>query len=224
MRDSLYGDAARITQRTTALRHAKTAGRHPADVIAGLASPGRRGTVVDIGCGRGTTTLTLAQRLAPPRLIGFDQSAALLAVAARRLAGHAHVEFLQGDFHAIALADASASATAIVAAFTTRPAPPPRSLRSPAALPPEGYRSRSGTARSRPPPPSPTSWPPAHEGLHQDLRQPRCPPEVTRTPPVDRARHTRHPYTGHPRRTLHRDRLRVPTGATRLTRRPANPG
>ncbi|TMR99491.1 class I SAM-dependent methyltransferase [Nonomuraea basaltis] len=125
IRSNLYGDAARITQRTTALRRAKTAGRHPADVIADLASTGPRGTVVDIGCGRGTTTLTLAQRLAPPRLIGFDQSAALLTVAARRLAGHGCVEFLQGDFHAIALADASAMVT--VAAFCLYHSPCPAS-------------------------------------------------------------------------------------------------
>ncbi|SPL88445.1 unnamed protein product [[Actinomadura] parvosata subsp. kistnae] len=33
IRDHLYGDAARLTQRTTARRRAKTAGHHPAGVI-----------------------------------------------------------------------------------------------------------------------------------------------------------------------------------------------
>ncbi|MBN6050754.1 class I SAM-dependent methyltransferase, partial [Nonomuraea sp. RK-328] len=126
IRGNLYGDAARITQRTSALRRAKTAGRHPADVIADLAARGLRGTVVDIGCGRGTTTLALAERLAPPRLIAFDQSAALLAVAACRLAGHGCVEFVQGDFHAIPLADASA--TVIVAAFCLYHSPSPATV------------------------------------------------------------------------------------------------
>ncbi|MFG1706485.1 class I SAM-dependent methyltransferase [Nonomuraea sp. M3C6] len=123
IRDALYGDAARIAQRTSALRRAKISGRHPATVIADLASAGPRGTVVDIGCGRGTSTLALARRLAPPRLIAFDQSAALLADAEHRLAGHAGVEFLQGDFHAIGLADASAMV--IVAAFCLYHSPHP---------------------------------------------------------------------------------------------------
>ncbi|MFJ1757026.1 methyltransferase domain-containing protein [Kitasatospora sp. NPDC088134] len=115
VRHDLYADADRIAQRTGALSRAKTAGPHPATVIVDLAATGLRGTVLDIGCGRGTTTLALAERLDPPRLIAFDQSTALLAEARTRLAGRPGVEFLRGDFHAIDLPNTSVAVT--VAAF-----------------------------------------------------------------------------------------------------------
>jgi SAM-dependent methyltransferase len=126
IREALHAGADRIAQRTAALARAKTTGPHPAPVIADLAATGPRGTVLDIGCGRGTTTLALAERLAPTRLIAFDQSAALLAEAERRLTGHVGVEFTRGDFHAIDLPDDSVAIA--VAAFclyhSPRPAEP----------------------------------------------------------------------------------------------------
>ncbi|MGW4896615.1 class I SAM-dependent methyltransferase [Kitasatospora sp. NPDC004240] len=115
VRHDLYADADRITRRTGALARAKTAGPHPAIVIADLAATGLRGTVLDIGCGRGTTTLALADRLAPPRLIAFDQSATLLAEAQTRLTGRVGVEFRRGDFHTIDLPNSSVAVA--VAAF-----------------------------------------------------------------------------------------------------------
>ncbi|MET8540972.1 methyltransferase domain-containing protein [Kitasatospora sp. NPDC004799] len=126
VRGTLYAEAGRLTQRTTALARAKTAGRHPAAVIAELAADGPRGTVLDIGCGRGTTTVALAERLDPPKLIAFDQSAALLTDAQRRLAGRMGVRYMRGDFHAIALPDASVAVAA--AAFCLYHSPEPTAV------------------------------------------------------------------------------------------------
>ncbi|MEV6981791.1 class I SAM-dependent methyltransferase [Sphaerisporangium sp. NPDC051017] len=126
VRHSLYGDADRIAQRTSALARAKTAGPHPASVIADLAATGLRGTVIDIGCGRGTTTVALAERLDPPRLVAFDQSAALLAEAQSRLTGRMGVEFLRGDFHAIDLPNTSVGVA--VAAFCLYHSPRPATV------------------------------------------------------------------------------------------------
>jgi len=126
VRNRLYADIHRIAQRTSALARAKTAGPHPATVIADLAATGPRGTVLDIGCGRGTTTLALAERLVPPRLIAFDQSAALLTEARSRFIGRAGAEFLRGDFHAIELPDASVAVA--VAAFCLYHSPRPAAV------------------------------------------------------------------------------------------------
>ncbi|MEV7020882.1 class I SAM-dependent methyltransferase [Kitasatospora sp. NPDC093558] len=126
VRHDLYADADRITQRTSALARVKTAGPHPATVIADLAATGLRGTVLDIGCGRGTTTLALAERLTPPRLIAFDQSAALLAETERRLAGHTGAKTMRGDFHAIALPNSSVAVA--VAAFCLYHSPRPAAV------------------------------------------------------------------------------------------------
>ncbi|MFJ9609603.1 class I SAM-dependent methyltransferase [Kitasatospora sp. NPDC101176] len=126
VRDTLYSDAGRLAQRTTALARAKTFGRHPAAVIAELAADGPRGTVLDIGCGRGTTTVVLAERLDPPKLIAFDQSVALLSEAQRRLAGRMGVRYMRGDFHTIALPDASVAVAA--AAFCLYHSPEPAAV------------------------------------------------------------------------------------------------
>ncbi|MFJ8442391.1 class I SAM-dependent methyltransferase [Kitasatospora griseola] len=126
VRHDLYADADRITQRTSALARAKTTGAHPATVIADLAATGLHGTVLDIGCGRGTTTLALAERLTPPTLIAFDQSAALLAETEHRLAGYLGVKSMRGDFHAIALPNSSVAVA--VAAFCLYHSPQPAAV------------------------------------------------------------------------------------------------
>src|SRR5436190_20858405 len=55
---------------------------------------------IDVGCGCGTTTLALAERVGPRgRVLGVDISAVMLARASERArsAGLASVEFVDGD-------------------------------------------------------------------------------------------------------------------------------
>ncbi len=128
VRGSLYATAARLAQRTDALGRAKRTGRPAAQVIADLATahlpsgPGR--IVVDVGCGRGTTTRTLAQRLVCAGLVGVDASPAMLAAARARLAGGAaSVRLVCADFHELPFQDASVHLA--VAAFCLYHSPRP---------------------------------------------------------------------------------------------------
>jgi SAM-dependent methyltransferase len=125
----LYADARRLARRTSALHAAKASGSDATATIAelaGRASPHDRAPAVgDIGCGRGSTTLALAARLAPARVVALDQSAALLTVLAARAraAGHT-VETVRADFHRLPLPTGALDLA--VAAFclyhSTRPA------------------------------------------------------------------------------------------------------
>ncbi|WP_058043956.1 class I SAM-dependent methyltransferase [Streptomyces roseifaciens] len=127
----LYGRAARLTRRTGALLRAKTSGRPVPEVIVrsltehhGEGAP-PLGLVVDIGCGRGTTTRVLAEQLRPTSLVGVDLAPALLADARDRVGRQREVraEFVQADFHQLPLADGSAGA--VVAAFCLYHSPQP---------------------------------------------------------------------------------------------------
>lgn len=89
-------------------------------------APGER--VLDVGCGSGAVTRTLAQRVTPGgRAVGLDASTALLKVA-RELANKAGlgaiIEFKDGDCRAIPFPDASFDA--VVAATTLSHVPDPR--------------------------------------------------------------------------------------------------
>lgn len=118
---ALYGSVDRLAARTDALHRAKTAGRPATDVVAELADAHRGQldwrVVVDIGCGRGSSTQTLAVRLRPARLVGVDASAAMLAEARRRMPDTVgtSVSWTQGDFHQLPLQTGSCSL--VVAAF-----------------------------------------------------------------------------------------------------------
>lgn len=124
----LYADPGRLTRRTAALHAAKIQGSDVADTITTLIhtdeEPTQGGTVVDVGCGRGTTSLRLAATLPAARVIVVDRSAALLATARHRaVAADVHVHPVQADFHALPLPRHSADT--VVAAFclyhSTRP-------------------------------------------------------------------------------------------------------
>lgn len=120
VRGPLYASADRLAQRTGALHRARVAGRHAGEVIADLAEAalapgGRRARLADIGCGRGTTTRMLAQRIPGAVVAGLDLSAALLAAARERQPEEPAVRFVRSDFCRLPLADRSCHV--VVAAF-----------------------------------------------------------------------------------------------------------
>ncbi|MEV2189806.1 methyltransferase domain-containing protein [Streptomyces phaeochromogenes] len=127
----LYGHPGRLAGRTGALMRAKTVGRPVPETIADLVNahgqaPARRlGTVADIGCGRGTSSRVLAERLRPLRLVGIDASATLLAAARERVGKipGVDVSFVEGDFHRLPLD--SGTCDVAVAAFCLYHSPQP---------------------------------------------------------------------------------------------------
>jgi SAM-dependent methyltransferase len=69
-------------------------GRRALQVLA----PKSGESVLDIGCGGGTTSLDLARAVAPDgTVVGVDLSAAVLAFAQRDAEGYERVRFVQGD-------------------------------------------------------------------------------------------------------------------------------
>jgi ubiquinone/menaquinone biosynthesis C-methylase UbiE len=63
--------------------------------------------VLDVGCGPGTITLDIAQRVAPGQVTGIDPSADVIAQAKADAKGVANVEFATGDIYALDHADGS---------------------------------------------------------------------------------------------------------------------
>ncbi|NYI05545.1 class I SAM-dependent methyltransferase [Allostreptomyces psammosilenae] len=133
VRPGLYAEAGRLTSRTSALHRAKSEGRPVADAIVDLAlrhaAVTRAAIVLDLGCGRGTTTRALAERLRPAQLLGVDASAALLS-RARTRTGAANettrISWLCADFHHLPLPTASSALA--VAAFCLYHSPTPRAV------------------------------------------------------------------------------------------------
>ncbi|MFD0441267.1 class I SAM-dependent methyltransferase [Streptomyces chartreusis] len=129
----LYGDPSRLAGRSNALMRAKTAGRPVPDTIVELVRAhhvraGRLGAVLDIGCGRGTSSAVLASLLHPERVVGLDAAPALIDQArerTRHLPG-VQVSFLQGDFHQLPLPTASCDLA--VAAFCLYHSPRPQTV------------------------------------------------------------------------------------------------
>lgn len=68
-----------------------------ADIIRKRASPNRRLTVMDVGCGNGFTLQTLAQRFRDIDIIGVEQSTPLRELAKSRFNDTNRVEVLAGD-------------------------------------------------------------------------------------------------------------------------------
>ena len=67
--------------------------------------PGAR--VLDVGCGPGTITVDIADRVAPGRVIGIDASAEVIDQARRDASGVDNVDFATGDVYALDLPDSS---------------------------------------------------------------------------------------------------------------------
>ncbi len=78
-------------------------------------------TVADLGCGTGA----LAAELAPwvGRVVGIDQSAAMLKAARRRTGGLPNVELRRGALEAVPLEDSSCDAALLVLVLTYVPEP-----------------------------------------------------------------------------------------------------
>ncbi|MEV0688369.1 class I SAM-dependent methyltransferase [Nocardia sp. NPDC050378] len=114
----LYADAGRTQRRTSALLAAKISGENATTTIVDLATghAPKQPKACEIGCGRGTVTLALAEALAPAHHTVVDISPAFLTTVNERAtaAGFA-VETVHGDFHHLPLPDATFDV--LVAAF-----------------------------------------------------------------------------------------------------------
>jgi ArsR family transcriptional regulator len=76
-------------------------------------------TVADLGCGTGQVVAELAPFVG--RVIGVDNSAAMLKAAKRRVNGTGNVELRRGDLESLPLEDASCDAALLVLALTYVP-------------------------------------------------------------------------------------------------------
>ena len=127
VRGGLYASADRLARRSSALHRAKVAGRHAGQVIADLAARaaplGAR--VADIGCGRGTTTRMLAQRLPGAKVAAVNLSAAMLATTRDRLPAET-AGLVRADFCDLPLR--TGSFDVIVAAFCLYHCPCPEEV------------------------------------------------------------------------------------------------
>jgi SAM-dependent methyltransferase len=124
---ALYAGPARLAQRTTAMHSAKVSGADATDTIAALAAA--TGTapdvIIDVGCGRGTTTVRLAHQYPSAAILAIDQSPGLLTVARDRLPGQRRrTTLVAADFHHLPLP--AASADLAVAGFCLYHSPQPQ--------------------------------------------------------------------------------------------------
>jgi ubiquinone/menaquinone biosynthesis C-methylase UbiE len=100
----LYRDTSRIQQRTSALHAAKISSSDVPDTIRSILErhAPKKSSVLDVGCGRGTTTVSLASELPNARVVAVDSSIALLGEVERRARSYGRrVQTVCGDFHAL---------------------------------------------------------------------------------------------------------------------------
>ena len=83
-------------------------------VVAALLPPSA--VVVDFGCGTGAVAAELAPAVA--KVVGVDDSPAMLRAARRRTAGLGNVDLVRGDLSAVPVATASCDAAVCVLALT----------------------------------------------------------------------------------------------------------
>lgn len=129
----LYRHASRLAGRSNALMRAKTSGRPVPDTIVRLVRAHHEradelGLLLDVGCGRGTSSLALAQQLRPRRVLGLDAAPALIEQALRRAQRlpDVPVSFLLGNFHQLPLP--AQSFDVAVAAFCLYHSPRPQTV------------------------------------------------------------------------------------------------
>ncbi|MFG2651239.1 class I SAM-dependent methyltransferase [Streptomyces sp. NPDC048436] len=132
-REELYRHASRLAGRTGALMRAKASGWPVPEAVVDLLRAyhehfDRLGIVLDIGCGRGTSTLVFGKCLSARHIIGLDAAASLLAQARKRNQNPAgaRVDFIEGDFHDLPLGAGTCDAT--VAAFCLYHSPRPQDV------------------------------------------------------------------------------------------------
>lgn len=91
----------------TVRHHGRRTAEEAAAFILPELRPGLR--LLDVGCGPGSITRGLAERLAPGRVVGLDLSAETLATARQEAAarGLANLEYREGSAYQIPFADAS---------------------------------------------------------------------------------------------------------------------
>jgi ArsR family transcriptional regulator len=104
-----------------ALRVELYGARFEREALTALLPPGW--TVADLGCGAGTLAAALAPHV--KKVIGVDQSAAMLRTARRRLAGAANVELHRAELEALPLSAAccDAALAVLVLAYVAEVAP-----------------------------------------------------------------------------------------------------
>ena len=112
---------AGAAQEWEALRQELYGARFEREALLGLLSPAW--TVADLGCGAGTIAAALAPHVR--RVIGVDQSAAMLRTARRRLEGHANVELHRAGLEALPLEGqcCDAALAVLVLAYVAEVAP-----------------------------------------------------------------------------------------------------
>jgi ArsR family transcriptional regulator len=116
LRDELYGRA------------------FPAAAMAALLPAGW--TVADLGCGTAQMAATLAPHV--KRVIGVDQSAAMLKAARKRVAGFANVELRQGELQALPIEDGACDGALMTLVLGYLPDPAPALAESRRVLAPGG--------------------------------------------------------------------------------------
>jgi arsenite methyltransferase len=114
---------ADMATRVEALYHIADAVRRRRIVREALAvSPGER--ILDVGCGPGFYCAELAAEVGSSgTVVGVDSSSAMLALAARRCAGHEEVELRAGDAVSLPVEDASFDAALCVQVLEYVPDP-----------------------------------------------------------------------------------------------------
>lgn len=96
-------------------------------------------TVADLGCGTGAVSAALAPWVG--RVVGVDQSPAMLRAAARRTAGLGNVELRRGGLEALPLRDGECDAALLVLTLTYLADPRPALVEAARAVRPGGRLS-----------------------------------------------------------------------------------